>query len=72
MISNVLLCFHGGRRFFYMLPKLEKQLVNSKNVYSSFQLVFDVDLARHVSVCKKKLHCLDLHGEIITTKLRNA
>ncbi len=71
MISNVLLCFHGGRRFFYMLPKLEKQLVNSKNVYSSFQLVFDVDLARHVSVCKI-LHCLDLHGEIITTKLRNA
>ncbi len=38
----------------------------------SFQLVFDVDPARHVSVCKKKLHCLNLHGKIITTKLRNA
>jgi len=33
MIGNVLLCFHGGRWLFYMLPKLEKQLVNSKNVY---------------------------------------
>jgi hypothetical protein len=39
---------------------------------SSFQLVFDVDLARHVGVCKKKLNCLDLHGEIITKKLGNA
>jgi hypothetical protein len=29
---------------------------------TSFQLVFDVDLARHPSVCEKKLHCLDLHG----------
>jgi hypothetical protein len=39
---------------------------------SSFQLVFDVDIVRHVSACKKKLHCLDLHGEIITKKLMNA
>jgi hypothetical protein len=39
---------------------------------TSFQLVFDVDPATHLSVCKKKLHCLDLHVEIITTKLGNA
>jgi hypothetical protein len=59
---------------FLHVAKVGKTINESKKCLCgfSFQDVFDVDPAKHVSVCKKKLHCLDLHGEIITTKLGNA
>lgn len=60
MIGDVLLCFHGGRWFFYLLPKLEKQLVNSKNVY--VELLFNLCLMlilQHTLVYAKK-NCIVL------------